>query len=260
MAGAFWHINSSSLFDKLTEAQLAKLESRARLREFPKGSSVYLPADEATSVLLLVEGRVRIGHLTPDGKQAILAFVEPGEIFGEMALLGEPSRAEHAETTVPSRIVSLPIEAFESVMAESPNLSLGVTKLIGLRRRRVERRLQSLMFRSNRDRLVQLLVDLLEQYGQPDREGTLIGIKLSHQELANIIGSTRETVTVLLGQLQLERFLRVSRQRIVVREPEKLGALLNGQPLADRRTAEKAVQVSVAKKALRPGSREDAAR
>lgn len=171
---------------------------------------------------MLAEGRVNICSFTPDGKQAILAFIEPGELFGEMALFDPAQRDEHAEAAMPTTVVLLPREELLRLMDESADLALGLTKLMGFRRRRIERRLKSLLFRSNRDRLIHLLLDLAEQYGQVLPEGVLLTIKLSHQDLAAVIGATRETVTVLLGELQLEGFLKVGRRRIVIRAIERL--------------------------------------
>lgn len=223
-----WYVKECSLFEQLSQEQLARLESRARMRRLPKHCAVYLPSEAAEGVFLLAEGRVKICSTTPDGKEAILAFIEPGEMFGELALAGELHREERAETVLPSTIVLLQRDAIESVMIESPQLAVGVTKLIGLRRRRVERRLRSLLFRSNRDRLVHLLLELCEQYGRPIPEGILLDIRLSQQELASVIGSTRETVTVVLGELQLEGLLKVSRQRIVIRRLDSLASMADG--------------------------------
>lgn len=175
-------------------------------------------------MFLLAQGRVRICWTTPDGKQAILAFVEPGELFGELALVQRGEREERAETATDSTVVLLPGDELRRLMESSADVSLGVTKLIGLRRKRVERRLRSLLFRSNRDRLADLLLELVEQYGRNTHEGVLLDIKLSHQELASIIGATRETVTTLLGEMQLDGLLKVSRQKIVVRDLRRLAA------------------------------------
>jgi len=109
-----------------------------------------------------------------------------------------------------------------SLIETVPDVSLGITRLIGLRRRRIERRLKMLLFRSNRERLVHLLLDLAEQYGRSDSDGLRIGIKLSHQDLANIIGSTRETVTLTLGELQNDGVLRIARQTIVLTDLRRL--------------------------------------
>ncbi|MBW3597090.1 MAG: Crp/Fnr family transcriptional regulator [Planctomycetes bacterium] len=222
MPERLWYLKNCQLFERLTEEQLARLEQRARIRRFPKNNPIYLQSQEAEGVYLLVEGRVKLCSFTPEGKQTILALIEPGELFGELALFGESRREEQAETMAASIIAMLPGDSLESLMQESPELTLGVTKLLGFRRRRIERRIKALLFRSSRDRIVHLLLDLTEQYGEPTSEGVLLSIKLSHQDLASIIGVTRETVTVLLGELQLEGLLKVSRQRIVIRDVARL--------------------------------------
>jgi CRP/FNR family cyclic AMP-dependent transcriptional regulator len=230
MADHIWYIKNCRLFEQLSEQQLAQLERSSRVRRFPKGTTIYLPSDAGSGVFLLAEGRVKLCSITPDGKQAILAFIEPGELFGELALLEESEREEHAEAMVASTLVLMPGDALERLMSESAALAIGVTKLIGLRRKRIERRLKSLLFRSNRDRLIHLLLDLSSQYGQPDKDGTLLAIPLSHQDLASIIGATRETVTTLLGELQLERLLKVARQRLVVRDLGRLAKCVQLRP------------------------------
>jgi CRP-like cAMP-binding protein len=219
-----WYVRNCSLFQWLNEEQLSGLERRARIRSFPKNSAVYMPSDSADGVFLLAEGRIRICSSTPDGKQAILAFIEPGELFGELALIESRGREERAEAAADSTVVLLPGDEVRRLMEASAALTLGITKLIWFRRTRVERRLRNLLFRSNRDRLAHLLLELVEQYGRKMNEGVLVDIKLSHQELASIIGATRETVTALLGEMQLEGLLKVSRQRIVVRDLQRLAA------------------------------------
>jgi CRP-like cAMP-binding protein len=221
-----WYIQNCSLFQRLTAEQLGRLERRARVREFPRNSAVYLPSEIAEGAFLLGQGRIRICSNTPDGKQAILAFIEPGEVFGELSLVQEGEREERAEAAVDSTVILLPSDELRTLMDTSPTLSLGITKLIGLRRKRIERRLRSLLFRSNRDRLAHLLLELTEQYGKRIDEGVLLDIKLSHQELAAIIGVTRETVTTLLGEMQLGGLLKISRQKVVIRNLRQLSGIL----------------------------------
>ncbi|MDA0832000.1 MAG: Crp/Fnr family transcriptional regulator [Planctomycetota bacterium] len=222
MSETHWYIKNCRLFERLSREQILRLERCSRLRTFPKQTSVYLPTDPADGALLLTQGRVKLSHLTEKGKEAILAYIEPGELFGELALIGDTTREESAVTLLPSTIIFIPADELERMMAQSADLALGVSKLFGLRRRRIERRLKLLLFRSNRHRLVHLLLELTEQYGKKCPEGIVIGIKLSHQDLANIIGSTRETVTTLLGTLQSEGTLQISRQCIVIRNPQIL--------------------------------------
>ncbi len=224
MTEKLWYLKSCELFRRLSADDLATLERRCRSRQFTRGTPIYLPADQSDGVLLMAEGRAKICSFTAEGKQAILAFIEPGELFGELALVDEGERDEYAEAVEKSTVILIPADVMNHLVEQNAEVSLGVTKLFGLRRRRIERRLKYLLFRSNRERLVSLLLELAEQYGQPVAEGIHLKVKLSHQDLASIIGSTRETVTVLLGDLQEEKFLELGRRKIVITALENLAS------------------------------------
>ncbi len=222
MSEKLWYLKNCQLFEQLTADDLQRIEISSKARTFARGTPIYLPLDGTNAVFLLASGRVKICHLTPDGKQSILAFIEPGELFGELALFDGGPRDEYAEALEKSTIVQIPGEVMQQTMESHPGVTLGVTKLIGLRRRRIERRLKNLLFLSNRDRLTHLLLELAEQYGKPESGGLKLRIQLSHQDLANVIGSTRETVTVVLGEMQNEGLLSIGRRRIVILDLKRL--------------------------------------
>jgi CRP-like cAMP-binding protein len=222
MTEKLWYLKHCDLFERLSPKELERLESRCRAKSFPRNTPVYLPIDEAHSVFLLAAGRVKICHGTPDGKQAILALIEPGELFGELAMFDSAARDEYAETIEPSTVVMIPRDEMQRLIQEHPVVSMALTRLMGLRRQKIERRLKNLLYLSNRDRLTHLLLELAEQYGERTREGVRLRIRLSHQDLASVIGSTRETVTVVLGELQAEGLISVGRRKIVIRQPEQL--------------------------------------
>ena len=207
-----WLLKDCQLFHRLSLQELQWLESRSRMRHFERHQAVYLPADASNGVMVLVSGHVKLCGVTPQGKQTILAFVEPGEVFGELSLVDDEhsTREEHALTTERSTIVLIPAADLNRIVEQNPKLALGVTRLIGLRRRRIERRLKNLLFHSNRDRLTHLLLELAEDYGKASGNKIEFSIRLSHQDLASIIGSTRETVTLILGQMQDEGRRRIS--------------------------------------------------
>lgn len=230
MEDKFWYLKNSSLFERLSADEVARLEGRSRVRSFKRGDLIYLPSDSSDSVLLLSSGRVKIYHITSDGKQALLAIMDEGELFGELAVFDNGQREEFAEAMEAATVILIPGSEIRRLMEEHADVSLGVTKLMGLRRRRVDRRLKSLLFQSNRDRIVHLLVDLAEKYGRPTTEGLKIDIKLSHQDLASIIGSTRETVTVLLGELQSEGSLLIKRRQIVLTQAARLAESVDLKP------------------------------
>ena len=216
MAEKYWDLSNSDLFSQLLPEDIHYLEANSKTRKFKRGEPIYLPSQAADGVLLIAKGRVKICHLTPDGKQSILNFIDSGEIFGELALLGNTKREEFAEASEATSLVLIPKPVMLKLIAKYPHISLGITKLIGQRRLRIERRLRNLLFRSNRERVIHLILEMAEKYGQPTDRGLELGIKLSHQEMASIIGSTRETVTVMLGHLQAEGKIKIARRKITI--------------------------------------------
>lgn len=218
------HLKQCPLFERLTPAECRRLESHARVRAFRPREFVYFPSEPGHTVLLLARGRVKIKAVTPDGRESILAFFEAGELFGELALFDTSPRDEYAEAVEASQVLILPREELLWLMARRPDVALHVTRLLGIRRRRVENRLRNILFRSVRERTVALLLELLEAHGQPAGGRGEVHPRLSHQELANLIGATRETVTATLGQLRCEGLIAVRRRRIYVLDRVRLTA------------------------------------
>jgi CRP-like cAMP-binding protein len=222
MSEKLWFLKRCDLFEGLTPAEKERLEGHALLRTFKRGEIIYFPSEPGQTVLVLSRGRVKIKTLGADGKETILTFIEEGELFGELALVDSEPRNEFAEAVEGAVVVAVPREDMLWLIGRRPDVALSVTKLLGLRRRRVENRLRNILFRSTRERVVALLLELLESYGRQAEGHWEIRLKLSHQELGNLIGATRESVTLTLGRLQVERFLQVRRQQIVILDRDRL--------------------------------------
>ncbi len=222
MRDSYWHIKNCNLFEQVSHEDIKWLESRSKMRKLKRGEPVFVPAQMSTPILLVVSGRIKTCYLTPEGKQSILSFIEPGEIFGELALVGGNVSSEHAEAAEATTLIAIEVNDLQAILHKYSSVSFGITKLIGLRRQKIERRLKNLLFRSNRERIIHLLLELAETYGEETPDGLSLGIKLSHQEIASLIGSTRETVTVVLGQIQLEGKIKTARRRIVIKDLQSL--------------------------------------
>jgi len=222
VAEKVWCLKHCDIFASLQPDQLLQLENRSRMRAFSAGSPVYLPSSNTENVFLLARGMVKVCNHTPEGKSSIIAFIEPGEMFGEVALFSDESRDEFVEAIELSTVVMIPTAEVQRLMSEKASVAIALTKMVGLRRRRIERRLKNLLFLSSRDRLIHLLLDLAEQFGSWGDDGIRLRIRLAHQEIANLMGSTRETVTILLGQLKAEGFIDVGRRKIVLINAKRL--------------------------------------
>src|SRR5262245_61047299 len=229
MSEAFWFLKRCPLFEHLAPDECQRLEARSRGRSFRRRAVVYFPDEPGESILLLTRGRIKIIAITLDGREMILAFIEPGELFGELAVLDPSPRSEHAEAVEDSYALSIPREELLWLMGRRPDVALSVTKLIGLRLRRVENRLRNLLFRSNRERTVAALLELLGSHGRAAGGRWEIGLRLAHQGRAELIGATRETVTLTLGQLQRDGLIEVNRRRIVVLDRSRLVAEAEGE-------------------------------
>ena len=227
MAECFWYMKNCNLFDQVAPEDIAWLERHSRMRKLKRGEPIYLPSQSPDGVILVASGRVKICHSTPEGKQAIIDFVDAGEVFGELALLDSQQRDEYAEAAEKTTLIMIPKGELQALVRKYPRIVISVTKLIGIRRQKVERRLRNLLFRSNRERVVHLLIELAEKYGEPSDDGVVLKIRLSHQEMASVIGSTRETVTVILGQLQNENLVTIARRRIAINDLAKLAKEVN---------------------------------
>ncbi len=219
-----WYLKQCRLLERLPPADLKQLEARCISRKFAQGDVIYLPADRGDAVLALISGRVKLCHVTRDGRESILALIEPGEIFGELCLIDSGEREELAKAASPCVIVLIPRDELQQLMQRFADLAQGITKLVGLRRIRIERRLRSLLFRPVRERLLQLLVELAADHGIRTPRGIDIRLKLSHQDLASIIGSTRESVSAALGEFQNQGLVVLGRQCVTICSIERLTA------------------------------------
>lgn len=148
--------------------------------------------------------------------------MEPGEIFGELEALDDLPRDTLAEALDDSQLYIMQRETFLSLIRSKPELSFRLTKLIGFRMRQIESRVEDLVFRDVPSCLAHLLLQLSKDYGKETPQGILLRIKITHQEIANLIGSIRETVSAVLGDFKKEGLITFDGRQIILLRPELL--------------------------------------
>ncbi len=183
---------------------------------FRRRSPIYLAPDR---VYQLQSGRVKMSHVSTEGREVILDFVEPGELFGEMQIL-DASEDVTAEALEDSRVLAIPRARLEGLLHDRPGLALRLARLVAVRRQRTELRLRTLAYSTVPQRLGNLLLQLCRQYGAPHHRGTLLRIRLSQGELGNLIGASREIVNCTLSEFRQKSLVDVSRTQLIVRERE----------------------------------------
>ena len=208
------------LFSGLDEKDLKDLENVARVEFVKKRQPVYLPGDAAGAVYLLERGRVKIFRVTEDGREFTIAILEPGEMFGEMEVLGGGPRDTIAESLEDIRLRVIPREDFERILRSHPALMFELTKLIGLQLKKTQGRIEDLAFRDVPTRLARLLLGFSKEFGRPAGDGLKLNFRITHQDLASLIGSTRETVSAVLGDFKRQGLIQLDRRFITIRNHE----------------------------------------
>lgn len=223
-----WYLKQINIFSGLPERELQQLDRIAIHKYLKKKELIYLPGDKNDRVYLLKEGRVKVSRISEDGREMTMIILEPGEIFGESALYsGEERRSTMAEALDDVMICTIYKNEFEAILQREPKLSMQITKAIGKRRREIESRLEDMVFRSVPSRLAHLLLRLAEKYGREKAEGLLIDVNLTHLEIANLIGSTRETTTTQLNNLKRDDLISVKHRQIYITDKDGLEDLAN---------------------------------
>jgi CRP/FNR family cyclic AMP-dependent transcriptional regulator len=207
-----------------TPDEIATFERIGRRAQFRKHAYCYFQGDPGDSIYVLRSGRVRLSRITDDGREFTLAFLKPGELFGELALV-DPAREVAAEAVEASEAVAVRREDFEALLARRPDLGLKVTKLLGARNKLMAEKVEDLVFRSVPARLAGLLLSLAKDFGIGGDRGTRFAFKITHRELASCIGSSRETVSQILTSFARERLIARSGRQIIITAPDGLSRL-----------------------------------
>ena len=212
---------TDSVFDCLPRHEIVELARDSRMLRFCARSPIA-PTGEGDAVYLVADGILKAARISATGKEAVMGFYGRSQIVRELAILRVPMY-QHLQTLTKTAILRIPVPIVRTLMVRHPDFAFAVLSLIGRRRRRLEDRLQSVMFGSVRERLIRLLLDLSADFGIHTASGELrLGIPLSHQELASSIGSTRETATIALGGLRTDGHLRTEGRHIVLRDTARL--------------------------------------
>lgn len=221
----FWCLNNVNLFQHLAPQQMDALHRRVKTIRYRRGETIFLPGDPSDFVYFLHHGRVKLSYLDESGKRFMLTICKQGELFGEMAMLGERQRRLIAEALEDVEVCILDSGDLTSFMAEHPDLALRITKTIGARMSTLENRLEDMVFNSVPTRLARLLVRLSDEYGVPMEQGVRLDIRLTHRDLADLIGSTRETTTLTIGQFAGQGLVGKSQSRLLLRDVTELRRL-----------------------------------
>ena len=186
---------------------------------------IYLPGDRAQGVHFLTSGRIKVSKVTRDGKELTLAYRTEGDFFGEPCLLDGGPREEMAEAMDASVTVEVERELLDQLLRANGTAAYKFARALIARRKDLEARVEQLIFKDVGSKLAELLLTLGHEHGIADERGLIVGLKITHQEMANLIGSTRETVSLTLSQFKRKGLIQTEGRKVILADQEGLRAL-----------------------------------
>lgn len=212
------YLQQTDIFADFTPQEMAEVERLSAMTLCKRGKVFYTPGETGEVLFILKKGRVNLYRLTPDGKKVVTAAVDAGTVFGEMSLIGQGMYGTFAEAAEDCVICVMSHSDVERLLASKPKLALRVIAVVARRLQEAEARLEMVAHKSVPARLASVLLELA-------RGPVPAVVDLTHQDLAEMVGTYRETVTRILNELRAAGVVTLRRRHIVLLRPEELRAL-----------------------------------
>jgi len=214
-----WYFENFNLMKALPQEELIKLNTNSKMREIRKKKIIYFPEESSNSVYLIKIGKVKISRISKDGREIIMAILGPGEIFGESSITDPGSqRDEFAEATEDTLLCLMFSEIIHDLMKTNPNFGIKITKIIGLRFKRIQSRFVSLIFKSSDERVKNFIKELASEEGHRTADGEIeIKLKLTHDDIGKLTATSRQMVTTVLNDLEKKNLVSYDRKKILVK-------------------------------------------
>jgi CRP-like cAMP-binding protein len=217
----------SHVFSGCDRSHLADVAADAALLRVARRRRLYSQGESVAGLYLVADGRVRVVRGAGESRALTVAYRGPGDVIGEIAITQRSRHVDTAAAIDTADVVQIAPRSVEHLLSLNAGLARRLIELMVERRLDAERRIESLLMRTVESRVAEFLLDAANRYGVPDSRGVLIGIKYTHQEIADYVGSTRETVTLTLGELKRRCLVLFDHRRIVVCDAEALAGAVD---------------------------------
>lgn len=220
-----WFLENFSMLQVLSPEEMKMMDNMASMRDAPRNQVLYFSEDSANSVYLLKKGKVKISKISDDGREVILAILGPGEVFGELSVTGQAKREEIAEVTEDAVICKVDLPDFEKMMEHNPKFNLQVTKLIGFRLKKIQNRLENMIFKTSEQRVKSFIKETVMELGrdiQGEDNQKVVELRLTQEDISKLTATSRQTVTTVFSDLEKKGIIKYDRRRIFVKDMKAL--------------------------------------
>lgn len=218
-------LGSIPLFAALSAEQLSKVAALAQVRSYASREVVVNQGEPARALFAIVRGRLKVASCGPDGRDTVLGIMAEGEVFGEVALLDGGMRSATCTAIEPCELLAIERAEFMELLQKSPEIAVGLLHVLAGRLRRLSQRSEDAAFLDVPSRLARSLLDLATRFGEPRRapvSGIFIALKLSQQELGDLVGATRESVNKHLSDWTRRGYVEMQGGRLIISDIENV--------------------------------------
>jgi CRP-like cAMP-binding protein len=210
------------MLEGLDDSSMEEMDRRSRMRKSSKKEILYFPEEPNRTIYFLKEGKVKISRVSEEGRTTTLQLIGPGEIFGETSILGQETHENIAEVVEDAVICTISKEMFQQMMVMNPKLNLQINKFIGFRLRKIEAHIEDLVFKDAKERIFAFLRRYVNTFGKKLIDGWMVRPFLTHQEIADITATSRQTVTSVLNEMVQENRVAYTRRYFRVKSVDWL--------------------------------------
>ncbi len=222
---SLWYLKKFNIFDNFSRDELESVTSILHLNEYKKREPIVLPSEPQQRIYFVIKGRAKLSRVQEDGKEAILEILGPGEVFGHIAFPKEHYFNALVVALEKCMVGHIHKKDFNALLAKKPDLCLEVNKVVGARLIKIENRLTELLFQDVPSRLARLLIRLSDEYPHEMACGLRIDMILTQQELANLIGASREMASITLNRFKQSGWIDIHSHHICVHDMQALTEL-----------------------------------
>jgi len=211
-----------SFFADLSEEEIQALSSATKRRTFRSGEVIFHRDDPGQVLYMIKEGKVKICIISPDGQEVSLTVFGKGEVFGEFALLDGLPRSADAVALEKVECYTLQRSDFQNAILKNPKIAILVLEALSKRLRNTNNMVEDLIFLDVYGRVAKKLLELVDAHGVKTEEGVVIDVRLTQQELASMVGASRESVNKVLGYFTDKNFISTDKHRITIHNTNDL--------------------------------------
>jgi CRP-like cAMP-binding protein len=216
-------LRSVPLFAGLSDSGWASLAARLTTREVPRGEALFREGDPGEELHVVVDGKVKITRTSSDGRENAIAILGPGDLLGELAIFDSQERGATATAVNDTSLASLSRSGFHAWLAEQPSVALELLRALAVRLRQTNEAMADLVFTDVPGRIAKTLLGLGERFGSPSGDG---GVRVAHdltqEELAQLVGASRETVNKALSDFAARGWIRLDGRAVVLLDTDRL--------------------------------------